>query len=314
MKLNLALVQSQRDPQWNSTLLGYNTRTYTIGSDGCLITTLGNYVGKNPLEVNDLLKANKGFTDGSGILIWAKAVVLGIQQVYQSPFYDGPVTSQGLSKMRSLLDEGRPLVTHIDFNPATNNDDMHWLLVYGYDANDVFYAIDPWTGSRITLDVYGGASRCVIEWRAYDKIVAKEDTVESVRVEKSKFLDLERCKKIYNAIRAKIDIEDNEALVLAKIDMLNGYEDVIREKDQLLKIKQNKITELEGKLTELSKKYEDLVLQHTEVGVGLSSVGSEIKETQDQLTEAKKDIKPPSKDIIDGIGSVLDFVKRVFHL
>lgn len=183
MKLKGFLTQSQRDPRWSSVLLGYNTRNYTIGSDGCLITTLGNYIGKTPQEVNDILKANDGFSKSSselGWFIWSKSTALGIKEVYKSPFYGGPVTPQGLSKMRSLLDEGRFLITHIDFDPSDPDDDMHWVGVYGYDNNDVFYAIDPWTGLLITLDIYGGVKRCVLEFRAYDKILPIDTGIDEM--------------------------------------------------------------------------------------------------------------------------------------
>lgn len=176
MKLKVPVIYSQRDPKWVSKFLGYNTKQpYTMGNYACLITAFGMYVNKNPDEMNELLKANKGFTTESGNFIWSKSTVLGLNQVYQSPYYSNPVTQQGISKMKSLLNEGRPLICHVDFNPSTINDDQHWVLVYGYEEPDIFYICDPWTGQQIKLDTYGNVSKVVFEWRAYDKILEKED-------------------------------------------------------------------------------------------------------------------------------------------
>jgi hypothetical protein len=170
-KLQLKEIFSQRDPRWASIILGNNTSPkYTIGSHGCLITCLATYLGIYPNEINNRKEL---FTAGSGNLIWGKTSILGLNNVYTSPRYNDAVTPQGIAKMKSLIDEGRPLICEIDFNPATTAEEMHFVLVHGYDESkdDVFFAADPWTGSEINLDVYGGVKRAVYTFRAYDKIL-----------------------------------------------------------------------------------------------------------------------------------------------
>lgn len=168
-KLKIPRIQSQRDGRWTNVLLGYNTnQPYTIGNYGCLITCFANYLDKTPIEINDILKANQGFIQG-GLFVWSKSTVLGLNQVYLSPRYEDAVSSQGLDKMRQLIDEGRPLIAEIDFNPSTVSEEMHYVLIHGYDGNDKFFCIDPWTGQEIDLDVYGGVRRAVYQFRAYDK-------------------------------------------------------------------------------------------------------------------------------------------------
>ncbi len=110
-KLKVPLIQSQRDSRWSNELLGDNTNIkYNIGMYGCLITSYGNYINKNPHDVNEILKANDGFTEKSGNFIWSKCSALGLTQTYLSPYYDGPVTSQGIAKIKELIDGGYPLI------------------------------------------------------------------------------------------------------------------------------------------------------------------------------------------------------------
>jgi vacuolar-type H+-ATPase subunit I/STV1 len=54
---------------------------------------------------------------------------------------------------------------------------MHWVLVYGYEPNtETFYICDPWTGrADLTLDVYGGTRRAVIQFRTYTQTLPKQD-------------------------------------------------------------------------------------------------------------------------------------------
>ena len=228
MKLKILAKNGQKFTQWNNVLLGYNTvAQYTIGMYGCLITSLGNYIGKTPLEVNQILKDNGGFTPGSGNFIWSKCTALGLNQYYASPYYSDPVTSQGITKMKALLDEGRPLLTHVDFDPKDPDDDQHWLLVYGYDEPEIFYAFDPWSGLDITLDVYGGVKRAVMEFKAYDKkliLDGADDALSACMADRAKFWQerdewkakYEEGVKQYNELNGKLTIVTGEKENLQK--------------------------------------------------------------------------------------------------
>lgn len=173
MKLKTLRQQSQRDVKWSNVFLGYNTSVpYNIGNYGCLITCFANYIDKSPIEVNDILKSNNGFVNG-GELVWGKVNTLGINEQYCSPRYETAVSSQGISKMKELLDNRYPLITEIDFNPTTLPEEMHYVLIIGYEDN-TFYCLDPWTGTVVDLSVYGGVERTVYRFRAYDKKLDKE--------------------------------------------------------------------------------------------------------------------------------------------
>lgn len=159
---------SQRDSRWSGIYLGDNTALpYTIGNYGCLITCLSSYIDKAPNETNALLRDNKAFQNG-GLFIWSKSTLLGLNQTYVSPRYDGPVTDQGIAKLKDILDQGYPALCEVDFNPNTSGEEMHFVLILRHDG-DSFYAMDPWVGQIVNLSVYGGIKRAVIQFRSYDK-------------------------------------------------------------------------------------------------------------------------------------------------
>ena len=104
MKLKLPVLFSQRNPLWASILLGYNTNSYySIGNYGCLITSLGMLTNNQPDNINEVLKDFNGFVNG-GNFVWSKCSAVELTQDYVSPYYDGPVTSQGIAKAKELLD------------------------------------------------------------------------------------------------------------------------------------------------------------------------------------------------------------------
>lgn len=293
MRLKLLATNGQRDPQWASTLLGYNTSSlYTIGSHGCLITSFGNYIGKNPLEVNTTLKTNGGYSAGSGNFIWSHCTDLGLKQVYQSPYYADAVSPQGLTKMKAFLDAGQPLITHIDFDPRDPDDDQHWILVCGYDG-DAFFALDPWTGTYINLDVYGGVARAVLEYRVYDKILMPESGV-TVPVESSVFENLVRKSTITDKVAAKLNVEVSEDVILADIDKMLGLEDVVVQKDRQLTEVQERVAKLEADIT---KKETDLATTQSALNGLIKQVDALVDENtgfKDQIEQLKKDCKVPT--------------------
>ena len=172
-KLTVPLIQSQRDSRWSAVILGNNSLSqYNIGNYGCLITSLANYLGKTPVDINNI----KGlFVTNGGDFIWSQTGLIGLNIIYTSPNYTGPATTQAITKMKTLLDEGRPLLCEIDFNTTTDEEEMHFILIIGYDdsspTSEEFIAIDPWTGTEISASVYGGVRRMLINFRAYDKIL-----------------------------------------------------------------------------------------------------------------------------------------------
>lgn len=296
MKLKIPKLFSQRNSPWSPILLGYNTSTYTIGTDGCLITSFGMYVDKTPDVVNTLLKQNGGYATGGGLFIWSKSTVLGLTQIYQSPYYSDAVTSQGLSKMRSLLDEGRPLICHVDFNPGTPKDDMHWVIVHGYDDNDVFYMQDPWSGTQTTLDVYGGVKRAVLEWRAYDKVLPNDTGAPDTTLQK----DLDTCRVDRDgnhndriALFEELGFTGlfNRTIAVEKIRQLLALEKQFVQKDEQLTIADGKIKELEIRAKESE---ENLASFATESTKTIQTLTTENQSLLGAIQELKTQVQIPS--------------------
>jgi hypothetical protein len=291
MKLKIPLVFSQRDPQWASDFLGFNTKLpYTIGLYGCLITSFGMYVGKKPNEVNDLLKENNGFEAGGGNFIWSKCTVLGLKETYLSPYYGNPVSAQGITKMKESLDQGIPLITHIDFDPSDPDDDQHWLLVIGYDEPEVFYAADPWTGTIITLDVYGGARRCIYQWRCYDKVLPKDEGLDYRAMYEKIMAGIEK-------LCATLGIGVNMDTLQAEAEKLIKLEDIITEKERLLEEAQGKIKTLQEKLDSLSGDQEKLVEDNKELKTKIEDADTKIKDQGVKITTLSDELKELSKQM-----------------
>jgi hypothetical protein len=292
MKLKVPVLYSQRDQQWSSLFLGNNTKLpYTIGLFGCLITAFSMYINKKPNEANDLLKENKGFEPGGGNFIWSKCTVLGLTETYLSPYYSNPVSAQGITKMKESLNNGFPLITHIDFDPSDPDDDQHWLLIIGYDEPEVFYAADPWTGQIIPLDVYGGARRCIYQWRCYDKVLPKDEVIDYKALYEKIMAGIEKlCATL--GISANIDVLQAEAEKLIKL------EDKITEKERLLEEAQGKIKALQEKLDAVSGDQLKIVEENKELktkievadgkikdqGLKITTISDELKELSNQMT------------------------------
>jgi hypothetical protein len=294
MKLKLPGRFGQRNSQWASEILGYNTQPqYNIGMYGCLITSFGCYINQNPHDVNQLLKANNGYTAGSGNFVWSKCTVLGLNQVYQSPYYSDPVTSQGLTKMRSLIDEGRPLITHIDFDPSDPDDDQHWLIVYGYEDNDVFLAHDPWTDSDISLDVYGGVKRCVYEWRAYDKLLPADTTIDDQNLIDSLRLERDRNWGYFVAVCDALGVGANVDTAVAESKKLIGLDDALVQKDKQLLEAQTQINDLRNQLQTITSNHDSLQGSYDALQGQLNADKVTITNLTNKLQELEKQILAP---------------------
>lgn len=181
MKLK-TLIQSQRDSRWGSEILGNNSPTakdafgnpYNLYWYACLITSLGNYVGKTPAEVNQLLKDNGGYEAGSGNFIWAKSTILGLTQQYLSPRCQSvAMYATEVAKLREFLKNGYPALVEVDFNPSTDPEEMHFVLAVGYTDSEII-VVDPWEG-QIETWADSAFQRNAIQFRVYN-LKLQEDT------------------------------------------------------------------------------------------------------------------------------------------
>jgi len=68
---------SQKDLRWSKTQLG-TCKGETLGASGCKVASLGNLLGKSPVEINDLLLKKNGYTSGCLISDAKVAPILGL--------------------------------------------------------------------------------------------------------------------------------------------------------------------------------------------------------------------------------------------
>lgn len=67
----------QKDARWGNKRLGNSS--YTLGLEGCFVTSLAMIDGRTPLVVNNLLTQNGGLTAGGLVIHNAAAKILGLK-------------------------------------------------------------------------------------------------------------------------------------------------------------------------------------------------------------------------------------------
>ena len=185
---------SQKDSRWARKLLGFNTDPqYDIYNYGCLITCLAmvsGYYGKdtNPEDINNILKASEGFSNG-GFYNWgAIAKVFKDIKEYWVGTPD-PLTDEQMNRIKSALDDGFPVMVQLDSNPKTVKLDMHYVLLIGYNPSDEndFTIADPVDGTIVSLKKYLGwwrpsARRTIEQFIIYEGKAPADTTILENRI------------------------------------------------------------------------------------------------------------------------------------
>lgn len=189
IKIFLSKTFSQQDPAWRNETLGSKG---TIGAYGCLetdATMVANYYGANetPATMNQKLKDNGGFSDGSNIgkgnlLVWgAIASIFGLK--YSGKFSnDNLLTKANMDQIRGALDKGFPVLLQIDTVPSTSQKDEHWILAIGYDGDDLIVQ-DPWDGATKRITSWGvTAQKLIYAWCWYEGKVPTQVTDPTITI------------------------------------------------------------------------------------------------------------------------------------
>lgn len=263
-KLTLKTSYSQRDPAWKDLLLGFNTSTYTIGTDGCLITAITNYlnsVGKTetPATLNEKIKGVRGFVNG-GWFVWNSLTEIfpDVKLHFTSPRFDGVDTPPAFfDSMKEKIDEGHALLLEVDFNPSLVGEQMHWVLVYGYEDGE-FLIADPWTGDKTVLSIYGDPKNITFMFRTYNLTLKEEgDGTCKTRLTKAKkkieFLEGELNKKGDVITKLEQKIETKDEVIKDAIARANDFETKLKEANDLLKRKTKENETLYDKNQELTE-------------------------------------------------------------
>lgn len=163
--------QSQNDPRWKNVRLG--TGTSTIGQEGCLVTChsmIACYYGfeTDPKQMNTWLTANNGYAAGN-LYVW-NSLNRRYPQLVISLWADCLRTPAPLNLLDRELDEKRPCIVWVDFNPNTAREEMHWVVITGKLEGGDYTIVDPWDGWTGSFKKrYGSPSRFIFRIVSYKR-------------------------------------------------------------------------------------------------------------------------------------------------
>lgn len=127
----------------------------------------------------------------------------------------------------------------------------------------------------------------------------KPELVDTVPVEKEKFADLERTKTAWNNIRALLNVQDSETVVIAELKKLIDYEDAVILMEEKVQKATETANELEGKLQvaeETIETLKDANKKATEQAIIDKQQLDGMSETIVSLTKDVQDLKAISKE------------------
>jgi hypothetical protein len=206
MKLkNFTIFQSQKDPRWGES---YIKGTAKLKDYGCLvadISMVANFYGmdETPDEVVNKINAKNGFTS-AGEYYWGKAEDvykdIDLKEKYKRTNYF--LKDSDINAIKDAIDAGFPVMIWLDYNPRTVKNDMHWVLIIGYDPTDEnnFTIADPIDGKEKSLKKYLGwwkpsARRAIEAYVIYEGKHKNADECENCDKYKKEIEDLRKDKK-----------------------------------------------------------------------------------------------------------------------
>lgn len=141
---------SQRDSSWSSNLLGYSS-VYTIGSDGCLLTSYAMVYHNvwstptTPAQLNSSAQSAGCFDPGSAILYHGCTL-----NSRGGPHWYSFIS---MSSVASTLCSGKSVVVYVTWGGG------HKMLVYKYSGGNTaamssYTVVDPWYGTTKSLSGY----------------------------------------------------------------------------------------------------------------------------------------------------------------
>jgi len=185
--IKLPNIYNQQDNKWSTRLLGFNTNPlYNFFNYACLISCLAmiaKYYGKSadPISIDEALKQLNigGYVPKSGIYVHGSITKIypDIQEVRTNT--PGLLTDAQLIEISKAIQDGFPVMFHIDTNITTVRPDSHFVVAIAMDPvdeNNVTIA-DPIGGRIHSLKDYpGGVRRLVAEYFIYRGTVPTDYT------------------------------------------------------------------------------------------------------------------------------------------
>lgn len=284
---------SQNDIRWKTKLLGKST-TSTIGDYGCYLTSMAMFLkykgyAVTPDSLNDKMVANNCF---NGDLVAASSVA----QLYKGSFsgieqFD--TKPAPLDRIKSLIDQGTPVIVEIDARPNVAGKQTHFVLIIGYEGNSMIIN-DPWDGTEAVLEQKyknsepASAASTITGLRIFDfpKVEIAEENTELTRI--IQFL------KENNALNEG-KVREAFGAITEKANLQTSVNTLTKENEQL-KTKQEENTSL---IVELRSKIEELSSLNSKIQVLATDWQSKCATANDLLATKSKELTDENKIVLD---------------
>lgn len=304
-QIKLPMPYSQWDSKWAKDILGYNSPNsgFDLYNYGCLITCgamVLEYYGKKetPRDINEDLKDANGYASDSGNYIWGsmRRIFSQIQEEEHivTPY---PLSDDQIGQIKGALDQGFPVMIQIDVNPKTVQNDMHFVLIIGYnpDEENDFTILDPLGGVERSLKHYLGwfrpsARKTIENYTIFRGKVPNElsladtkidfDDMEGKRRTVGWYVDAWYDQKADKAEQKRVfeqKLKDKDEAFLKTANLLT-------ESSKEVQRKEGKIQELSGQITVLKAEISRLTDQNS----SLFEIGDLIKLLIKKLTPFSK--------------------------
>ncbi len=134
----------QNDPAWKNIPLGFPTDGGTIGSWGCLLTSItmmlnGAGYNETPPSVNDKMKQHNGF---QGAMIIPSAVPAAFPNLVYRKYISSENSPAPLDQFDAALSAGKPVIVEVDWSAASGIQ-THWVLLKDRQGSD-YLIYDPY--------------------------------------------------------------------------------------------------------------------------------------------------------------------------
>lgn len=266
--ISLSTYYSQWDDRWSKDLLGYNTNSkYNLYNYGCLVASLAmilkhSGVDINPGQLNEYLKREKGFSMGD--YIWGSCNRL-YEEIRSERLVSTPstLTNAQMAEIRTSIDNKRPVILQLDYNPKTVQNETHYVVCVDYDPSDEnnMTIIDPLGGIKRSLKDYLGWIRPSARNTIYQYIIYDVDTshLQNLKETLIDFDDGEGNRHsvgwyVYEWANEKTKVLENEKKYQVK---LNDRDNKILSLSSEVSVKSKEITTLTDSFLSLSQQISD---------------------------------------------------------
>ena len=259
----------QRDLRWGSKKLG--TSASIISNYGCLLCVLASvakYYGKDtdPDRLNTALVSVGGFASGN-LYIWNS-----LNKVYgdicetKNVRTPAAVTPTQFAEIEKELEEGRPVILQVDFNPGTPAVDMHFVVACGKEGIE-YKVMDPWYGDVASLSRYGRPP-VTIQQYVFTKGPLPAPVSGDLQIE---IAGLRNQVAVYKQQMQDLSTKLGTGTDFA--DIIGGVK---------------KLTEMELRIDTLNKSIESMVVEKERMGKELSDATTQLNSRLVALQEATK--------------------------